>query len=127
MLVLLLLPAVASGQSGFASSLAVSGDELLVGRRGSAFSPAGAVHIYRRAADGSWRESGTFAGEGTKSGEGFGAAVVASGNLVAVSAPTHGEGAVFVFERRGTGYAQVAKLVVPGTTPSRCLRYLAGA
>ncbi len=119
LLALLLLPAAATAQSsGFASSLAVSGDDLLVGRRGSAFSPAGAVHVYRRAGDGSWRESGTFTGEGTKSGEGFGTALAASGNLVAVSAPAHGEGAVFVFERRGTGYAQVAKLVVPGTTPA---------
>ncbi len=111
--VLMLLPVSAGAQNGFATSVALGRDELLVGRTGNQFTPAGAIHLYRRAGDGTWREVSTFSGEDTRSGEAFGAAMAASGNLVAVGAPGHGNGAVYVFERRGTGFGQVAKLVAP--------------
>jgi hypothetical protein len=93
--------------------MAISGDDLLIGRPGSAFTPAGAIHVYRRAGDGTWREAGSFSGEGVRSGEGFGASLSLDGDRVAVGAPGHGPGAVFIFERRGTGFGQVAKLTAP--------------
>jgi choice-of-anchor B domain-containing protein len=105
-------PAAAQG-SGFTATMAISGDDLLIGRPGSAFTPAGAIHMYRRAGDGTWRETGSFSGEGVRSGEGFGASLSMDGNRVAVGAPGHGAGAVFIFERRGTGFGQVAKLTAP--------------
>ncbi len=106
------VPAAAQG-SGFTATMAINGDDLLIGRPGSAFTPAGAIHAYRRAGDGTWRETGSFSGEGVRSGEGFGASLAVDGNRVAVGAPGHGAGAVFIFERRGTGFGQVAKLTAP--------------
>jgi len=100
---------------GFATSVAFAGGQLLVGRTGSPFSPAGAVHVFGRGPGGSWVESGRFTGTGVRSGDDFGAAMAVEGDLVAVGAPGHaGSGAVFVFARGGTEWRQVAVLSAPG-------------
>jgi len=105
--------ATSAQSSGFTASMAVHGEELLIARTGGPFTPAGSIHVFRGNPDGTWRETGTFTGEGIKSGEGFGVALASQGSLVAVSAPGHGDGAVFIFERRGAGYVQVGRLTSP--------------
>ena len=99
-----------AGRVGFAASVAFSGGDLLVGRTGSAFTPAGTVHVFRPGADGAWREATSFSGQGVKPGDDFGAALAADGGVLAVGAPgLGGRGAVFLFERRGTGWEQTAR------------------
>jgi choice-of-anchor B domain-containing protein len=95
----------------FAASLAVAGDELLVGRRGSPFTPAGAVHVFRRDAGEGWHERAAVTGRGVQPGDAFGTALAAEDGLMVVGAPGHGaDGAVFVFARRGDAWQEVAKL-----------------
>ena len=94
-------PGPAPARVGFTTSLAVSADEILAGRSGSPFTPAGAVHVFRQGADGTWRETTTVQGNGTRPADGFARALAVDGDLMAVGAPRHGEGgAVFLFTRR---------------------------
>jgi choice-of-anchor B domain-containing protein len=103
----------------FGSSIAFSGDELLVGRPGTVAnfpmppSQGGAVYVFRKAPGGGWAEAATLAPADGKVGDGFGAALAASGGLLAVSAPnaSDGRGAVYVFERSTSGWREAAKLL----------------
>jgi choice-of-anchor B domain-containing protein len=96
---------------GFGVSLAWSGDLLFVGRTGAVpgfpMPPAqsGAVHLFRRAADGAWSEAGSVTGSNTTLGDGFGSAVAAEGNWLVVGAPAAvgGKGAVYAFRRGPDG------------------------
>jgi hypothetical protein len=101
--------------------VAVVGDEVLVGRaRPTAGPPAtsGAVHVFR-ASGGVWSETGTFKPGDTRVGDGFGAALSADGNLLAVGAPRGGEGrgAVYLFSRSGTGWGETARLTLAEGAP----------
>ncbi|MGH7752942.1 MAG: FG-GAP repeat protein, partial [Gemmatimonadales bacterium] len=107
---------------GFGVSIALSGDELFVGRTGEppGFplppSQAGSVHVFRRSAGGSWTESGSIAGSDTKLADGFGSALAVDGDVLVVGAPRSGPGgAVYVFERRGGrgAWTQSARLTGP--------------
>ncbi|HSR14268.1 MAG TPA: choice-of-anchor B family protein, partial [Gemmatimonadales bacterium] len=99
---------------GFAAALAISGDELLVGRTGSLHSPAGTVHVFRRDGTGVWREAGRFSGQGVGPGDDFGAALASDAGVTVVGAPGHGGGgAAFVFERMDGSWQQVAMLAAP--------------
>ena len=104
---------------GFGSAVAVSGDQVFVGRpgaiRGFPMPPAqtGAIHVFRRGAD-AWTEIATVSAADAVIGDGFGSALALDGAMMAVGAPAAGEnrGAVYLFERdrRGT-WVQRAKLV----------------
>ncbi|HEX2248936.1 MAG TPA: choice-of-anchor B family protein [Gemmatimonadales bacterium] len=121
----LLRPAV-----GFGSALAMSGDELLIGRPGvvAGFpmppSHTGAVYVYRRGSGGQWSKVSTITGDGVSIEDGFGVALSADGNLMAVGAPGTAEqrGAVYVFERDGSGrWAERAKLTAGSSAPGDML------
>ncbi|HEX6434010.1 MAG TPA: choice-of-anchor B family protein, partial [Gemmatimonadales bacterium] len=96
---------------GFGSSVAISGDEILIGRPGIVFgfpmppSQTGAIYVYRRGTGGRWTEVGMVAAQGLSVQDGFGASLAVEGNLMAVGAPGTSErrGAVYVFERDGSG------------------------
>ncbi|HEX9755042.1 MAG TPA: choice-of-anchor B family protein [Gemmatimonadales bacterium] len=106
---------------GFGVSLALSGEELFVGRTGEppGFplppSQSGSVHVFRRAgATGGWTEAGSISGSDTKLADGFGSALAVDGDLLVVGAPRNGSGgAVYVFERRASGWEQTARLSGP--------------
>jgi choice-of-anchor B domain-containing protein len=68
-------------------------------------SQTGAVHIYRRGSGGRWTEVSTITAQGLSIQDGFGASISVEGNLMAVGAPGTAErrGAVYVFERDGSG------------------------
>jgi choice-of-anchor B domain-containing protein len=96
---------------GFGSAVAISGEEVLVGRPGIVVGfpmppvQTGAVHIYRRQSGGRWTEVSTVTANGLGIDDGFGIALSVDGNVMAVGAPGTAEkqGAVYVFERDGSG------------------------
>ncbi len=104
---------------GFATAVELEGGDLFVGRTGAVqgfpLNPShpGGIHVFRRAS-GPWREAGSFTSDDLTLGDRFGAALAASGGVVAVGAPRHGEnGAVYVFERRGSSWTRTARLDAP--------------
>jgi choice-of-anchor B domain-containing protein len=103
---------------GFGSAVAISGDEVLIGRPGQVLgfpmppSQTGAVHIYRRGAGGQWTQASTASATGVTIQDGFGTAISVDGKLMAVGAPGTSEerGAVYVFEQEGTRWVERARL-----------------
>jgi hypothetical protein len=115
----------ASVAIGFGGAVAIAGDEILVGRPGLVLgfpmppSQTGAVHVFRQGAGGSWREVGAVTAKGLAMQDGFGSAVAVDGKLLAVGAPGDPgrPGAVYVFERDGTGrWVERAKLTAASST-----------
>jgi choice-of-anchor B domain-containing protein len=112
--------APASWHLGFASDVAMQGNELFAGRTGtSSVLPAPPVHggsivVFRRNPDGSFTETGTITGTDAGVADVFGAAIAVSGDLLAVGAPKQGGGAVYLFQRKAGTWAQVTKLAVSG-------------
>jgi hypothetical protein len=85
------------------------GDLVLIGRPGTLIgfplpaSHAGAVHVFRRTGD-RWTESGILSAKHGTLGDGFGTALAADGNILAVGAPgAEGGGAVYLYERGSGG------------------------
>ncbi len=105
---------------GFASSIALQGDRLFVGHSGIPvgwqFNPSrpGAVRIFRRGATGTWAESAVIAEEGLEVGDGYGTALSVEGDHLAVGAPLHGSGNVYLYTRRNERWERVARLTMPG-------------
>ena len=46
----------------------------------------------------------------------FGSSVAVSGNTAIVSAPSHGQGAAYIFQGTGSGWLQTAELSGPSST-----------
>ena len=93
------------GNANFGSSLAASGDRLLVGAPGADDS-RGAVHEYAWNGDRWAPGDGRLTFVGGESGDRFGAAVAFAGNDVWVGAPTtrgYEIGSAFVYEARADG------------------------
>jgi len=115
---------------GFGSAVAFSGDQLLIGRPGVVVgfpmppSQAGEVHVYRRTAGGQWSKLSSVTAGGVSLDDGFGMALSADGNLIAVGAPGTAEkrGAVYVFERERSGrWVERAKLTAGSSSPGDML------
>ncbi len=128
-LLLLATPAVAQSRYtdqlvpstpiGFATAVELEGGELFIGRTGAVqgfpLNPThpGAIHVFRRAGEG-WREAATITSGDLTLGDRFGSTLAVSGTVVAVGAPKHGDnGAVYVFERRGSSWTRTARLDAP--------------
>jgi trimeric autotransporter adhesin len=111
-------------------SIAISGDTMVVGA-GNALSGAGAAYVYRRRGT-AWTPEATLHPSNARTGSRFGMAVAIDGDLIAVSAPlessnatlvdgnqldtsTPGAGAVYVFQRTGTSWAQQSYVKAPAT------------
>lgn len=108
-----------AGGDFFGWSVAISGDTALVGawlddERGR---DAGAAYVFTRRGE-SWSPQAKLTAADAKAGDYFGAAVALDGERAMIGAPLGGDdayfagdgGAVYLFERRGTGWEQVQRL-----------------
>jgi choice-of-anchor B domain-containing protein len=120
---------------GFGSAVAISGNEILVGRPGLVpgfpMPPAqtGAVLVFRRGTGGQWAQAASVTVSGLTVEDGFGSAIAVDGKLMAVGVPGADErrGVVYVFERDGGGrWLERAKLTAEsGAAGDRLGRALA--
>jgi choice-of-anchor B domain-containing protein len=103
--------------TGFGTAIVVTDEEAFIGRTGEVpgfpmpAATTGAVHIYRRSADG-WIEYASVTGSRVEIGDGFGQALAVHGDLLVVGSPGRddGRGAVYLFRRDGDGWSEVARL-----------------
>lgn len=114
-----LRPAVADGQDQFGADVDLDGDVLAVGADGDETAVgvyAGSAHVYvRRGTD--WRLQDSLIPADAAAGDGFGTAVSVSGSTVLAGAPgADPSGAVFVFDRTGGAWNQVAEVRPPEPT-----------
>jgi hypothetical protein len=117
-------------EDGFGTSVALSGDTLLVGAAGRSGS-RGAVYVFRRI-DGTWAQQAALVASNGEVGDGFGWSVALSEDTLAVSAPGEASsatgvngnqqdnsasaaGAVYVFQRTGTIWSQQAYIKASNT------------
>ncbi len=100
----------AAGEDAFGAALALDGDRLLVSAP-AAQERKGAVYVFARSGDG-WRPAGTIVSNDAQAGDGFGMQVTLAGDRAFVGAPftASNTGAVYVFQRSGDSWSQVAKL-----------------
>lgn len=96
----------------FGISLGLDGGTLLVGAT-NADSTRGAVYIFQRGTAGRWTQSARLVPAELEAGFNFGGAIALAEDLVLVSALGRDSlaGAVYVFRRSGTGWAESGRLV----------------
>lgn len=114
----LVLPATTAAQN-FASAVAASDREILIGEPLNEYA-AGLVHVYRRAADGTWRAAAQLKAADGHALDRFGRSLSLSGDrlLVGATSVDSARGAAYVFERDpGGGWRQTAKLVTRDAAP----------
>jgi len=108
-----LVPAGARGGDGFGEALAVHGDTLLVGAYAAdvAAENGGSATVFVRDESG-WKEQATLLASDAAPGAQFGGAVALFEDTAAVGAThdRHGVGSVYVFERAGSVWTEVARL-----------------
>ena len=101
---------------GFASSVVVTGDEVLVAQGSGGDSGGGVVYIYRQSG-GDWVEAGSFTHPESAEGDGFGMNLAASENRLLVTALNQRspEGAaVHAYSRTADGWSHDGRLVAEG-------------
>jgi choice-of-anchor B domain-containing protein len=101
----------------FGGAAGVGDDEALFAQAQSDREP-GAIYVFRDTGAG-WSQAAHLTADDGVIGDGFGAFVAVSGNVMIVGAPGADEeqGAVYAFERRDDGtWSQTAKLVAPERT-----------
>jgi hypothetical protein len=118
-----LAPPGAPAYDWFGSSVAVSGNTIVVGAPAvaGASSGLGRAYVFTRTATG-WHRSGELAGSGSIAHDWFGDAVAISGSTIVVGAPsvsvlTPGLGRAYVFTKTATGWHQSGELAGSGGTP----------
>jgi len=85
----------------FGEAVAISEDQILVGEGRNLLMP-GNVFLFDREADGSWTQTGVLESDHhSEEALGFGRALAATSDMVAVGAPL--QGAVYLFTRNGDG------------------------
>ena len=105
--------------TGFGTAVVLAGNEILVSRTGqSPFIPlkpdrAGAVHVFRQAADGSWAETAILEATDGIIGNEFGDGMAVGGGTLAVVSPNDndGDGMVHLFTRNEDGWQAVGSVV----------------
>ena len=116
-------PVSARAMVGLGTAVAISGNQLFVGRTGEfpsfAVPPGriGGVHVFERIG-GSWTESGELSTE-LPAGSGFGSAIAVDGDRVLVGAPRANDatGMAVLFERAGTAWRVAARLTLAAAEP----------
>jgi len=95
----------------FGSSIALSGNHLLVGAWAAA-ETAGAVYSFERDSSGNWTETGKFTGSESVAGDRFGVKVTIEGDLSLVSASRAEQqiGAVYAFRYSEGSWSEAGKL-----------------
>ena len=107
-------------QGGFGRSLAIAGNDLLVGEANNQ-TKSGVVYVYRKVG-GKWTEAAQITPSDAASSNGFGRAIAVSGNTMLVTATNanNGSGAGYIFQRDARGrWTQVAVLANPDTAGSQ--------
>ncbi|MDE2943171.1 MAG: choice-of-anchor B family protein [Gemmatimonadota bacterium] len=109
--------------SGFAASIALVGDDILVSRNGAeirlpTYPEAGAVYVFRRGGDAAWAVEGTVRPGAGAVGDQFGTDIAHAGERLLVGAPGAAEmrGRAYLFERREGEWVERATLD-PATEP----------
>ena len=99
----------AAEADGFGTAMALAGDELLIS---AVTADRGVVYVFRREAR-TWTEVSTLVAADGATTERFGSALALDGDVLVVGAAgaDEGHGAAYVFERRGSGWRQVARLI----------------
>ncbi|MCA9738921.1 MAG: choice-of-anchor B family protein [Gemmatimonadetes bacterium] len=92
--------APAALQAGFGASVEIAGADVLVGEAQNRIR-SGLVYVYRKSG-GAWTEQARLAASDAEGTDGFGAALAADGDLLAVTR-LGGAGALYLFERDGSG------------------------
>jgi choice-of-anchor B domain-containing protein len=113
-LILAASAAIPAAAQPFGAAAAVVGDEALFAQAQSDREP-GAVYVYRETGEG-WTQVAKLTADDGAIGDGFGAFLAASGDVLIVGAPGADEdqGAVYAFERGDDEtWRQTAKLVAP--------------
>jgi choice-of-anchor B domain-containing protein len=102
--------------AGFGSSVAISGDQVLVAEPNDIRAP-GAVYVYGKQG-GSWAQLHRLTAESPALGDLFGASIATSGNRLIVGAMRQGDagGGAYVFQRDGASWRQVARLTASDAT-----------
>ena len=102
-LILAASAAIPAAAQSFGAAAAVVGDDALFAQAQSDREP-GAVYVYRETADG-WSQVARLTADDGAIGDGFGAFVATSGDVMIVGAPGADEdqGAVYAFKRGGDG------------------------
>ncbi len=109
----------------FGLSVAVDGDLAVVGAIWDddlGFN-SGSTYVFERSPDGTWSQQAKLTASDGAANEVFGRSVGVSGDVIAVGANGDNgfRGAVYVFERSGSTWHQVAKLVHADAAPSDIL------
>ena len=114
----------AASWSFFGRSVAISGETAMVSAPGHTFTAAGsgAVYVFDRAAAG-WQESQIVISSDVAIGDEFARSIALSGDRAVMGVPNHAEvgnysGAAYLFERFGTTWVEIGKLVPGDATPS---------
>lgn len=96
------------------TSVAISGDTMVVGAPDVGASDVGAAYVFVRDAGGAWSQQARLAAPGTLA---FGMSVAISGNTIVVGAPYTAsfDGAAYVYVRSGTVWALEATIASPST------------
>jgi choice-of-anchor B domain-containing protein len=104
----------AKPSDGFGNTLDISGNLMIVGAA-RADDNKGAAYVFQRDTRGAWTEIGKLSANDGVANEGFTSALAISGDLAVVAAPTQNKqtGAVYVYRRTDTSWAQEAKLLAP--------------
>jgi hypothetical protein len=99
--------ALGSIQKAFGSSIALSGDTVLVGAGGDDFG-TGSAYVFVRNGT-TWTQQAKLTASDRAAPDRFGSSIALSGDTALVGA--HGRGSAYVFVRNGTTWAQQAKLI----------------
>jgi choice-of-anchor B domain-containing protein len=100
-----------TARAAFGSAIVFEGDRVYIGAPGEG---AGAVHVFRKSANGSYEAITRLAGEGTEMNDAFGTSITIDGDRMAVGAPARAtrRGGVFVYRRQSDGSWKQEALVV---------------
>ncbi|MFQ5551393.1 MAG: choice-of-anchor B family protein, partial [Gemmatimonadales bacterium] len=103
--------------TGFGQAVAVAGDQILVGEPLNTYQ-TGFVFVFERNRDGEWSEIAAVSASDASWGDRFGRTIAVDGNTMAVSAPgVDVGGVVYVFERSGGDWNEVARLTADDVSP----------
>ena len=101
---------VSAALGGFGNSLTIVESEVLVGEPFNRTRP-GLVYVYRKSGN-SWKEALKVSASNGQPNDAFGSALASDGQTLLVSAPRQNEnrGVVYVFQRSGSAWREVAQL-----------------
>lgn len=107
-----------SAREGFGATVAVNGDQIIIGEAANQASP-GYVYAYERDASGSWTQAARLSSPDATDGDGFGGALAVDGDLMATSGTLEDGGtAVYVFRREGGAWSMAQRIPMPDSTAS---------